>query len=44
MFVICIDKLALKIKEKNEMTLLPTQYFEIPALFVQIFRYHIHIV
>ena len=26
MFVICVNKLALKIMKKNEMTLLPTQY------------------
>ena len=30
-FVICINKLALKIMKKNEMTLLPTQYVEFTA-------------
>ena len=28
MFVICINKLALKIMKNNEMTLLPNQYFQ----------------
>ena len=27
MFVICINKLALKIMKENEITLLPTQYW-----------------
>ena len=35
MFVICINKHAMKIMKKNEMTFLPTQYIPISTVMHQ---------
>ena len=37
MFVICINKLALKIMKQNEMTLLPNQYIRFIQNFLKMY-------